>query len=124
MDIISVTISILLLGLVIALAIKLPSALYKNTVNGKKFRLKLNEKLASLRIATMLDKLGIDSSRYLHSNNSVEIINHLNRCENCGEKKQCDDTIQQADATDIKEIDLSFCANIEDLKKEQIKQAY
>lgn len=115
MDIVSLIITLLLAALMLYLLVRLPLAILGNLRAGHRFREGLAQALEELRLARMLRHLGIDSSSYLHEQQGLEIKKHIERCDNCDAKEQCDDVLDKAPTANVDS--LGFCANIEDLKE-------
>lgn len=111
---------ILLAALVLAVTLLMPYAIGKNLSAGHQYREQLDEALSQLRLSNMLGYLGIDKSAYLHKQSSMEVKNHMAKCEACDEKSLCDETL--ASVLDAK-ADLGFCANINELKKIEERQS-
>lgn len=114
MDIASLIITVLLAGLMLYLLVRLPIAIIGNLRAGHRFREGLAKALEDLRLARMLKHLGIDSDRYLHKEQALEIQKHMERCDNCDAKSRCDQALDEATTPDVES--LGFCANIDDLK--------
>ena len=104
-----------LAGLVLAVMVLMPIAISRNMIRGHEHRKHLDGELSGLRLSKMLGFLGIDKSEYLHKQQSMEIRQHMEKCDACEEKNQCDETL--ADYAVSPEVDLSFCANIDSLQK-------
>jgi len=114
-DIASLIITLLLAALMLYLVVRLPLAILGNLRAGHRFREGLAQALDELRLARMLKHLGIDSAAYLHKEQGLEIRKHMERCDNCDAKAQCDQTLDESPAPDVES--LGFCANIDDLKE-------
>lgn len=114
MDIASLIITLLLALLMLYLLVRLPLAILSNLRAGHRFREGLAQALDELRLARMLKYLGIDSTTYLHKEESLEIRKHMERCDNCDNKSQCDQTLAEDAPAEVES--LGFCANIDDLK--------
>ena len=115
MDIISFIITFVLAILMLYLIVRLPLAMMANLRAGHRFRQGLAEGLEKLRLARMLKYLGIDKAAYLHKEQGIEIKQHMERCDDCDAKNQCDDVLETQSKPNID--NLGFCANIDDLKK-------
>ena len=115
MDVASLIITLLLGGLMLYLLVRLPLAISRNMRAGHRFRAGLAQALEELRLARMLKYLGIDSAVYLHKEEALEIKKHLERCNSCDAKDQCDQVLEEAPTPDVES--LGFCANIDDLKQ-------
>ena len=115
MDIVSLIISLLLAAMMLYLIVRLPIAISRNLRAGLRFRAGLAKALEELRLARMLKYLGIDSAAYLHKKEALEIKKHMERCDSCDAKDQCDQVLEEAPTPDVES--LGFCANIDDLKQ-------
>ncbi|MEJ2308481.1 MAG: DUF6455 family protein [Gammaproteobacteria bacterium] len=114
MDIGSLLGTLLLAALVMGVVVMMPIAIGRNLVRGHAYRNRLDNELSGLRLSKMLRFLGIDKAAYLHRQPSVEIREHMEKCDSCGDKALCDDTLAGNNTT--AEVDLSFCANIDSLQ--------
>ena len=114
MDIASLIITILLAMLMLYLLVRLPFAILSNLRAGNRFREGLAQALDELRLARMLKYLGIDSAAYLHQEQALEIQKHMERCDSCDNKSQCDQVLAEDAPAQVES--LGFCANIDDLK--------
>lgn len=115
MDIGSLLGTLVLAALVLGLVVMMPIAIGRNLVRGHAYRNRLDSELSGLRLSKMLGFLGIDKASYLHRQASVEIREHMEKCDTCEDKGLCDETLVREHATP--EVDLSFCANIDSLQK-------
>ena len=107
--------SMLLLGLLLAtFMILLPVAIIYNTRAGMKYRKRLAEQLARLRLGKMLTALGIDTDSYLSSERVVEIQKQMERCNTCTNTGECDTRLAEG-AVDADSID--YCNNEASLHK-------
>jgi hypothetical protein len=115
MDIGSLLGTLVLVALVIAVIVMMPFAIGKNLMRGHAYRKRLEDQLNDLRLSKMLGFLGLDKSKYLHKQQAMEIRQHMEKCDACGDKAKCDDTLGSETVTP--EVDLSFCANIDSLQQ-------
>lgn len=115
MDIISLIITVALSALMLYLAIRLPLAIMRNLKAGHRFRESLAGALDQLRLSRMLGFLGVDKDAYLHKQDALQIRQHMQKCDDCDAKSQCDDVLNSSQTADVDS--LGFCANIEDLKQ-------
>ena len=107
--------SMLLLGLLLAtFMILLPVAIIYNTRAGMKYRRRLAEQLARLRLGKMLTALGIDTDSYLSSERVVDIQQQMERCNTCTNTGECDTRLGEG-AVDADSID--YCNNEASLHK-------
>ena len=114
MNLVSVA-SMILLGLLLAtFMILLPVAIIYNTRAGMKYRRRLAEQLARLRLGKMLTALGIDTDSYLSSERVVDIQQQMERCNTCTNTGECD-TQLAAGPVDAASID--YCNNEASLQK-------
>jgi hypothetical protein len=120
MDVGSLIGALILGGLIFGVAILMPYAIMRNLKSGLTFREQLAEDLSALRLSRMLGFLGINKDEYLHKQKALDIKQHMQKCDTCDEKAQCDETFVGDQA--LTEVDLSFCANIEALEKIDKKQ--
>jgi len=107
--------AILILAMVLtALTVGVPFALFRNMARGAEFREELDRQVRRLRLSKMLDYLGIDRARYLHGQPTVQIREHLRRCEGCETTDICDQIIETPgrEGTDV-----GFCPNADSLTK-------
>lgn len=114
--------SIVLLGLLLAtFMILLPVAIIYNTRAGMKYRQRLAEQLARLRLGKMLTALGIDTDSYLSSERVVDIQKQMERCNTCANTGECDTRLAEG-AVDAGSID--YCNNEASLHKitERLKE--
>jgi hypothetical protein len=102
--------------LVLAVALMMPYAIARNLIDGHTYRKQLDDGLDSLRISNMLGFLGINRAEYLHTQQGVDIQTHMAKCDACEDKDLCDDVLS-SERQGQAETDLSFCANIDDLKR-------
>jgi len=114
MDIGSLLGTLVLAALVMGVVVMMPIAIGRNLVRGHDYRNRLDSKLASLRLSKMLGFLGIDKNAYLHQQQAREIRAHMERCEGCGDKQRCDETLGSQSVSP--DVDLGFCANIDSLE--------
>ena len=84
-----------------------------NVKVGARYRESLANKFQSLRLNKMLLALGIDTYEYLHKENVVTIHEQMDRCSECGNTDECDDSLAN-NAVDAGNID--FCNNESSLK--------
>ncbi len=115
MDIISFIITFALAALMLYLVVRLPLAIMSNLRAGHRFRQGLSNALDELRLARMLQYLGINKAHYLHKEQGLEIQRQMERCDACDDKERCDDVLENQAPADVDA--LGFCANIDDLKK-------
>ena len=107
--------SMLMLGLLLAtFMILLPVAIIYNTRAGMKYRRRLAEQLARLRLGKMLTALGIDTDSYLSSERVVDIQKQMERCNTCTNTVECDTRLAEG-AVDSGNID--YCNNEASLHK-------
>ena len=107
--------SMLMLGLLLAtFMILLPVAIIYNTRAGMKYRRRLAEQLARLRLGKMLTALGIDTDSYLSSERVVDIHKQMERCNACANTGECDTQLAEG-AVDAGSID--YCNNEASLHK-------
>jgi hypothetical protein len=108
-------VSILLLGLLLAIVIILLSvAIVFSTRSGMRYRQVLAEQLDQLRLGKMLTALGIDTDSYLSSERAVDIHKQMERCSACANTEECDTRLGEGavDATSI-----GYCNNEASLQK-------
>jgi hypothetical protein len=114
MDIGSLLGTLVLAALVMGVVVMMPIAIGRNLVRGHDYRNRLDSELSSLRLSKMLGFLGIDKNAYLHQQQAREIRAHMERCEGCGDKQRCDETLESQSVSP--DVDLGFCANIDSLE--------
>jgi hypothetical protein len=117
MEIGSVLGTLLLAALVMGVVVLMPVAIGRNLVRGHDYRNRLNSELSSLRLSKMLGFLGIDKNAYLHKQQTREIRAHMEKCDGCGDKQRCDETLGSQSVSP--DVDLGFCANIESLDRQR-----
>jgi len=101
--------AMLLLGLLLAIFIVLLSvAIVFNTRSGMKYRQRLAEQLARLRLGKMLTALGINTDSYLSIERAVDIQKQMERCSACTNTGECDTRLAEG-AVDAGSID--YCNN-------------
>ena len=114
MNLLSITMSLILVGMLTLLAIWLPFAIGRNIDRGRERRQRLAEGVDGLRLGTMLDRLGEDRVRYLHQKRVVDIEHHMQRCTSCDAIDGCDDVLSKNERVRGEEV--AFCPNIQDLR--------
>ncbi len=107
--------TLVLAALVMGVVVMMPIAIGRNLVRGHDYRKGLDSELSSLRLSKMLGFLGIEKSAYLHLQQTREIREHMEKCDACGDKQLCDETLATQGVSPA--VDLGFCANIESLEK-------
>lgn len=108
--------NIFLIAIVVAsllIVIGLSRAIIRNSHTGMLHRDKLLERIKSLRLHKMLAAIGIDDRKYLYKANLADIETHMQRCEQCDARQECDEDLEQGMA---KNAD-AYCPNNEDLVK-------
>lgn len=119
MEFLSIIVLGLMIALLIAISILIPAMIVFNIKAGEKYRENLAEQLSQLRINRMLGALGIDVNRYLHQQHVHEIHQHMNRCESCENTDQCD---QELNNNQVDPANIAYCNNDEALNKIVSKQ--
>lgn len=114
MNYLSILVTIVLVGLLAALAVWLPLAIFRNINRGHVRRQHLAEGVDSLRLGTMLDRLGEDRGNYLHQKRVVDIERHMQRCSGCDVMDRCDDVLSKDERVQGEEVD--FCPNIAEIR--------
>ena len=115
MNWLSVLLSLVLAGLLAALAVALPFAILRNLANGHERRRLLATGVSELRLGRMLDGLGRDRSEYLHSERVLDIELHMQRCGDCQATDPCDNLLDSGQPVKADEAD--FCPNMDELRK-------
>ncbi|MGD8557152.1 MAG: DUF6455 family protein [Chromatiales bacterium] len=115
MDVGSLLGTLFLAALVMAVVVMMPVVIGRNLVRGHDYRNRLDSELSSLRLSKMLGFLGIDKSAYLHQQQAREIRTHMEKCDGCGDKHLCDETLSSKSVSP--DVDLGFCVNNESLEK-------
>jgi len=113
MNLFSLIVAGLLTVLTLAFGAMLVSAIVFNVSAGKKYRQSLATRIDQLRLSKMLSALGIDVNRYLHTQSTVDIRKHMDRCSACDKTDTCD---EQLAAGNIKATDIDFCNNEKSLQ--------
>ena len=110
----SISVAMILAGMLVALAVWLTFAISRNIDRGHVRRRHLAEGVDGLRLGTMLDRLGEDRDHYLHQKRIVDIEQHMQRCGDCGAVDCCDDVLSKDKRVRGEQVD--FCPNIADLR--------
>ena len=79
----------------------------------RSYRRDVNQRMDKLRIHKMLDKLGINRSRYFSAIKPATTEQHLFICERCPKPDTCDQYLEDDGAADP----ASFCPNHTDFEK-------
>lgn len=108
MNIITIFALALLALILLTFSVLLPVAIVFNVRAGEKYRKGLAEKVNRLRLGKMLAALGVDINRYLSSERSVDIQQHIDRCNACVNTAECDEKL---DSHDIDPEHIGFCNN-------------
>ena len=82
-------------------------AIRRNFLTGLQFRQALAQRLAEVRLYSMLQRRGIEVSSYLHRVPANEIEREIRACAECGHKAECDRAQQSAAA----DQNFEFCPN-------------
>ncbi|MDH5515663.1 MAG: DUF6455 family protein [Gammaproteobacteria bacterium] len=106
--------SILLLLLLAVFIIWLPAAIIFNVRAGTAYREKLAGKIEKMRLGKMLAALGVDINAYISNERGVDIHDHVARCNQCSNTRECDERIAQGD---VAADDIAFCNNEQSLQK-------
>jgi amino acid permease len=114
MNLLSLIVAGLLTVLTLAFTVMLVSAIVFNLKAGKNYRSSLATRIDQLRLSKMLSAVGIDVNSYLHTQNIVDIQEHMDRCSACENTDTCDE--QLADGH-IKVADIDFCNNEKSLQE-------
>jgi hypothetical protein len=80
---------------------------------GRRYRAAMAEQLKTLRLNKMLTALGIDTNQYLHSQRAVDIHNHMERCSQCENTEECDESLS---ANTVSTHNIDYCNNEASLK--------
>ncbi len=97
----------------------------RNVKQGLVVRQELAKRVESLRMAKLLNRLGIDLNQYLHIVPLTKISESMGKCESCPTIDICDQKLKE-DRLVIKDID--FCPNqqcldeLRKLKEKSIEQ--
>lgn len=94
-------------------------AIYRNMSHGQNYRAALLKKLSSLRLRRMIDSLGLDADRYLHSLPVTDLEQRMHHCGQCPEQPQCDERLAEGRN---RIADVSFCPNLDSLRAEAARQ--
>ncbi|MCB1774830.1 MAG: hypothetical protein KDI88_14535, partial [Gammaproteobacteria bacterium] len=95
MDWVSLLIGGILAVMLVLLVVRLPLAIAGNLRAGHRFRKSMAMALDELRLSRMLGHLGIDRDKYLHEESALEIKRHMQRCDACDAKDNCDQALEQ-----------------------------
>ncbi len=68
----------------------LSRSILRNCQQGETYYQNLISRIKLLRLHRMLQALGIDTRKYVHSRQINEIEIHVQRCRQCGNTEQCD----------------------------------
>ena len=77
------------------------------------FRRELSNEVKTLRIYSMLERLGIGLPRYLRKAHSIDVEKHLLKCQDCSVLPECDGYLQRHHETHPS----TFCPNFQDLER-------
>jgi hypothetical protein len=94
-------------------------AIYRNMSNGLRYRDSLVERLSKLRMSGLMEKMGVDSDRYLHALPVTQLEQHMKKCVSCPKQSHCDERLA-ACGDNIVVVD--FCPNGPELKVEAERQ--
>lgn len=94
-------------------------AIYRNMSHGQNYRAALLQKLSGLRLRRMIDALGLDADRYLHSLPVADLEQRMHHCGQCPEQPRCDEQLT-GKLGRIEEV--SFCPNADSLQAEAERQ--
>ena len=106
----SLVIFVLMLVAVLAFGFALVWAIAGNLRRGDEVRRKLARNLETLRLGRALEKFGIDTREYLHSQPIVDIEGQMRNCRACGDLARCDESLEGGTV-----VDFDFCPNQEPL---------
>lgn len=112
MNVISISITAVFAVLAAAFAVWLLVAILDNLQNARRYRQTMSEKLSRLRLSRMLSHKGIDQATYLHTQQMVDIEQHMKRCSKCVNIERCDSVLAASNSEDI----IDFCANESELQ--------
>jgi len=113
MDIFYLLTAGVLILLVAGFAVFLLSAIVFNMNVGRRYRASMATQLETLRLSKMLTALGIDINEYLHTQRTVDIKTHMQRCSQCANTDVCDDNLA---ANTIDTGNINYCNNEASLK--------
>lgn len=99
--------------LAVAFLALLLAAIVFNLKAGRRYRHSLARDIEKLRLSRMLTALGIDVTRYLHSEATLDIQQQMKRCSDCNRTSECDGHLA---AENVNAEQLDFCANEQSLK--------
>ena len=102
MNLFSIIIAVLLAVLTLAFCAMLVAAIVFNMKAGTRYRKSLATRIEQLRLNR------IDINHYLHTQPTVEIQQHMQRCSACEKTDTCDERLAQGE---IKASDIDFCNN-------------
>jgi len=105
---------VLLTLLLVTFSVLLPVAIVFNVRAGEKYRRDLAEKVNRLRLGKMLEALGVDIDIYLNSERSLDIQQHIDRCNACDNTAECDDKLT---GQGIDPDHIGFCNNEASLRE-------
>jgi hypothetical protein len=114
MNILSLLISILLAILLVVFIVLVPVAIIFNVRAGMVYREKLAGQIDKLRLGKMLAALGIDVDTYISREHTVDIREHMTRCNACTNTEKCD---EQLGYGDVVADDLGYCNNEQSLQE-------
>ena len=100
--------------ILVTFSVLLPVAIVFNVRAGEKYRKGLAETVNRLRLGKMLAALGVDIDRYLNSERSLDIQQHIDRCNTCDNTAECDDRLARRD---IDPDRIGFCNNEASLRE-------
>ena len=70
--------------------------------------------MAQLRLTKILVALGVDTNAYIHDEHIADIYSHMERCEDCSNTEECDDTLSK---DQIEPNEIGFCNNEQSLQR-------
>jgi hypothetical protein len=112
MNVISISITAVFAVMAASFSVWLLVAITDNLKNAQRYRQTMNKKLSRLRLSRMLSHKGIDQAIYLHTQQVLDIEQHMKRCSKCVNTERCDSVLSASNSEDITD----FCNNDSELK--------
>jgi hypothetical protein len=113
MDIFTIIVGGALALFLLYVIIRMSYVIMRNVIVSMEFRKNLARKVHALRLNNMLGALGIDVTRYLHSERVLDIEEHIEKCSTCQNTATCDDQLASGP---VSAGSIDFCNNEQALK--------
>ena len=104
---------LLIVLVLVGFGLALVAAIQRNVAVGNQFRQALRARLEGLRLHRMLNALGIDPERYLHTTPVTDIDRQMRRCTDCEDQGTCAQDIEAGHPERAE----GYCPNYPELSK-------